>query len=374
MNQQSIHPLNLAGYGWSDFFETTDPALQYTIPVRVMAVHRDAYDVAAPEFSGRIKGNATAGSEEARPTVGDWVAIDPASKRIVVLYPRKSLFKRRNAGKTNRLQLIAANVDTVFIVTSANMDFNIARLERYLALAHEAAVLPVLIITKADLVADITPFFEQARTLQSDLCIEVLDARAKNILAILQQWLGNGKTVALMGSSGVGKSTIINSLLGHQAQETGALPALAGHQAFKDNATRQKVGAIREGDSRGRHTTSGRSLHRIQTGAWLIDTPGMREIQVVDSEEGVEMVFDDIAALGINCRFSNCSHKTEPGCAIQSAIASGILDKNRLERFQKLQIEERQNTKSMYEANERSRAFGKFSKNAQKQKAKRGED
>jgi ribosome biogenesis GTPase len=347
--------LSLADYGWSHFFELahTDPAFAATIPVRVMAVHRDAYDVAGPNFTGRIKGSLVEGNEQDRPTVGDWVAITPQSLRINALYPRKSLFKRRNAGKVSRLQLIAANVDTVFIVTSANNDFNIARLERYLALAHEAEVFPVLVITKADLVNDIAPYLEQALALRHDLVIEAVNARSGKGLEKLMPWLTKGQTVALMGSSGVGKSTIINSLLEHEAQQTQG---------------------IREGDSRGRHTTSGRSLHRMKTGAWLIDTPGMREIQIVDTADGIDTVFDDITELATGCRFSNCNHNGEPGCAVEAAIKSGTLDAERLARFQKLQTEERHNTQSMYEAHQRSRAFGKLVKTAMKEKTRRQED
>ena len=350
-----IPQLTLAALGWSNAFANAqdDPAYNATIPVRVMAVHRSALDVVGPEFSGRITLTGGSDREEDRATVGDWIAIDPDTHRIAALYPRKSLFKRRNAGKTNRVQLIAANVDTVFIVTSANMDFNVARLERYLALANEAGVLPVVIITKADLIDDLSPFIAAARAIREDLLIEAIDSRNPQDMVRLAPWLVEGQTVALMGSSGVGKSTIINSLLQSAVQETQG---------------------IREGDSRGRHTTSGRSLHRMQTGGWLIDTPGMREIQVVDVAQGIETVFDDIAALATDCRFSNCRHTTEPGCAVREAIEAGTLEQDRLDRFQKLQLEERHNTEQMHEAHARSREFGKLVKRAMNDKAKRSQD
>ena len=355
MNENDTRRMTLADFGWTQFFKSAEagPDFAGTIPVRVMAVHRDALEVAGPDFSGRIRQNLPQTDEEGRPTIGDWIAIDPQTKRIGALYPRKSLFKRRNAGKSNRLQLIAANVDTVFIVTSANQDFNVARLERYLALAHEAGVLPVVIITKADLSGDLAPYLDAVRAIRHDLLVEAVDSRNPQDMIRLAPWLENGQTVALMGSSGVGKSTIINSLLQSAVQETGA---------------------IREDDSRGRHTTSGRSLHRMQTGGWLIDTPGMREIQVVDVAGGIETVFDDVAALSVQCRFSNCSHTSEPGCAVQGAIAAGTLAPDRLERFQKLQREERRNTEMLYEVHARSREFGKLVKHVMAEKIKRTRD
>jgi ribosome biogenesis GTPase / thiamine phosphate phosphatase len=343
---------SLAALGWSNFYVAAhaNPQFEGTRPVRVMAVHRAALDVLGQDYSGRIPLMNFAPREEDRPTVGDWIAIDPQTHRVAALYPRKSLFKRRNPGKANRIQLIAANVDTVFIVTSANMDFNVARLERYLALAVEAGVIPVVVITKADMIDDAGPFVDAARDLRRDLVVELVDARSRRALAPLLGWAGLGQTVALMGSSGVGKSTLVNSFIGNQIQGTQG---------------------IREDDARGRHTTSARSIHRIGEGGWLIDTPGMREIQVVDAGEGIDGVFEDIASLALNCRFSNCQHTTEPGCAVQAAIDTGALPPERLERFQKLQREERHNTEQLHEAHARDRSFGKMVKRAMSDKAKR---
>ena len=249
--------------------------------------------------------------------------------------------------------MIAANVDTVFFVTSANHDFNVPRLERYLALAHEANVMPVLILTKADLVEETRPFIEQAHAMRPGLLVEAIDAREPKFMAQLAPWLGRGQTIALMGSSGVGKSTIINTMLGAAVQETQG---------------------IREDDAKGRHTTSGRSLHRMPSGAWLMDTPGMRELQIVDAGTGIDAVFDDVAALALNCRFSDCRHGNEPGCAVRAAVDAGTLDAERVKRFEKLRREERKNSEAAHIAHDRYRKFGKLAKKAQAEKVKRTRD
>ncbi len=317
--------LTLSDYGWNEHFQKAQDALNsgQTFPARVMAVHRDAVDVAGPEFIGRVQQTLIQKDGEDRPTTGDWVAVTRDTNRLVALYPRQSLFKRRSAGTAVRMQLIAANIDTVFFVTSANQDFNVPRMERYLAMAHEAKVTPVVIITKADLCANPQHYFDEARAIQNGLLVEVINAKDKDLSDKLRPWLGSGQTIAMLGSSGVGKSTIINSLMGAEVQGTQA---------------------IREADARGRHTTSGRSLHRMPSGAWLMDTPGMRELQIVDVEEGIEAVFDDIVALAENCKFSNCAHVNEPGCAVLAAVNNGTLEPDRVARFKLLQHEEAQNS------------------------------
>lgn len=330
----------LTGLGWSPVLSRAafELNIENAIPARVIAVHRDALEVAGEAFSGRIPPAHDAESDEDRPTTGDWILIDERTHRPRAVLPRKSLFKRRAAGTDARTQLIAANVDTLLIVTSANQDFNVARIERYLALAHEAEVAPVVLITKADLCDDPHGYVAKASALMPGLLAEAIDARDPALVKILRPWLGAGQTLAVLGSSGVGKSTIVNTLMGDSVQDTQG---------------------IREDDAKGRHTTTGRSLHKLATGARLMDTPGMRELQIADVAAGIEAVFEDVAALEASCRYSDCTHSNEPDCAIRAALESGDLDPDRLKRYRKLQREDRRNTEAVHEAHKRVRAFGK---------------
>jgi ribosome biogenesis GTPase len=260
---------------------------------------------------------------------------------------RKSLFKRRAAGTGLRLQLIAANVDTLFIVTSCNQDFNVARLERYLALAKEAGVTPVIVLTKADLTDTPEDFERDAARLMPALSVETVDARDPASVQRLTAWCGRGETIALVGSSGVGKSTLVNTLTGEQTIAT------AG---------------IREDDAKGRHTTTGRMLHRLPAGGWLLDTPGMRELSLTDVHSGIEHVFSDIVELARSCRFRDCGHDGEPGCAVEAAVADGTLDEDRVRRWKKLLAEEAHNSASLAERRARGKEFGKMVKRVMSEK------
>lgn len=343
---------DLADFGWNSFFDSQlEPDdLVATVPVRVTAVHRGGLSVAGPGVDRLIPPFVgTTRDEEAVPTVGDWLLLDRETFRPRRLLQRKSLFKRRAAGTGRGLQLIAANVDTLFIVSSCNQDFNAARLERYLALAREAEVTPVIVLTKADLTDLPEDFARAAAKLLPGLLVEVLDARNPDSVACLAAWCARGETVALVGSSGVGKSTLINTLSG---------------------ANRIATQSIREDDDKGRHTTSARVLHRLPAGGWLLDTPGMRELQLTDVKTGLEDVFADVVVLARMCRFADCRHEAEPGCAVLAAVDAGTLDAERLKRWRKLAVEEARNTENLAERRARDRAFGKMVKGVMRDKRK----
>jgi len=329
-----LTPPALDELGWRQFFarQIDDPV---DLPARVLGVERSGLLVATE--AGEIV--IEPGSEAA--TVGDWLVIDPAMRRVRRCLERQSLFKRRAPGTDRREQLIAANVDTVFLVSACNQDFNEARLERYLALAHEAAVMPVVVLTKSDLCEDPGPFVSAAARLSPGLLVEPVNALSATCLACLAPWLAPGQTIALLGSSGVGKSTIANTLLGDDGI-----------------ATR----AVRADDDRGRHTTTARHMYRLPSGAWLIDSPGMREIQLVDVAAGIDDVFAEIAALAANCRFADCRHEAEPDCAVQAAVTAGTVAAERLARWRKLAREDAMNRESVAERRARGRAQGRLYK------------
>lgn len=337
---------SLPQLGWSHFFQQQLSLEEWesTSPARVMAVHRNSMDVTGEPGRWQIPMPAswfTRDAEE-RPTIGDWLLLDTATKQPLKILERKSLFRRKAAGIEAKVQLIAANVDTLFIVTSCNQDFNLSRLERYLVLALEAKVEPVLILTKADLRDDVSRFIDQARSIDPTLAMETVNALDSNSITPLRSWCKTTQTVALVGSSGVGKSTLINTLCGSATQETAT---------------------IREDDAKGRHTTTSRSLHFIPSAGILIDTPGLRELQLSECTGGISSLYGDIELIAQNCRFKNCQHIGEIGCAVTAAVTNGDLSKRRLSNYLKLVAEQKRNTETIAERRRRDKSFSKLCRN-----------
>ena len=323
----------LRGLGWRNFFseQVSAEEQQQCHAVRVMAVHRGQLAVAGAGFQNSITPYIRGAlPTDDHPTVGDWVLVDNASLQPTRVLGRLNLFKRRGAGDQRKEQMIAANVDTLFIVASCNMDFNIARLERYLVLARDVGVNPVVVLTKIDLSETPEEYVAAVRGIEPGLVIEAVNGRDPASAARLAAWCGIGQTVALLGSSGVGKSTLVNTLRGSNSIATQA---------------------IRANDDTGRHTTTVRTMHRLEGGGWLLDTPGMRELHLSDAGAGVLEVFDDFVLAAQNCRFSDCAHNKEPGCSVQQAITEGTLDADRFARWRKLLAED--NPVTVYPAKRR---------------------
>lgn len=334
----------LAALGWQPFFaqQSDIEEMETTPPVRVTQVHRSGLTAIGEAGTVTIPTGPEA-------TVGDWLMYNvqlPTSSRIL---ERKSLIKRRAAGHDRSVQLIAANLDTAFIVTSCNRDFNVARLERYIALVLEAEVDPAIVLTKPDETEAPQDFLDEARNISDLVPVVMLDARGDEALTKLASWCKPGKTVAFIGSSGVGKSSLSNALA-----------------KTKDIETR----AVREDDARGRHTTTHRHLHFVPSGCAVLDTPGMRELQLTDVAAGVGELFADLAELAGRCKFRDCAHETEPGCAITAAVTAGEVDPVRLARWKKLVAEDRHNSDTLAQRKSRDKALHKTIKTIQKKNRK----
>lgn len=320
--------MNLIDLGWNQPLESQFESykIQGFIPARVTREHKSNYTVGCEhgELTAEIAGKFRFGAQTKGdlPTVGDWVVIsarpDESRATIHALLPRKSAFVRKAAGNVTVEQVIAANIDTVFIVTGLDGNFNVRRIERYLTLAWESGANPVVLLNKADLCDNIDARTAEVETAAIGVAVHALSARDDHGLEALAPYLAPGKTSAFLGSSGVGKSSIINCLAGEAKLPTGD---------------------VREDDSRGRHTTTSRELLLLPSGGIVIDTPGMREIQFWGDDEGLKQAFDDIEQLAAQCRFRDCSHFSEPGCAVREGIENGSLLRQRFESYLKLKKE-----------------------------------
>ena len=347
----SLHDLGLVPFFTQ---QLTDIDLMQQRLGRVSAVQRSRITVLceAAEHVVELSSTLLHATGVERPTVGDWVVLDASLSKIEQVLERKSLFKRLGSGSHHELQAIAANIDILFIVTSCNEEFKESRLERYLALCAEAGAMPVIVLTKADLSDDVDSYVRRARSTQAGIPVEVANTLDSSTLNGVRSWIGNTSTVALVGSSGVGKSTLLNSLAGESLTATGG---------------------IREQDKKGRHTTTHRELHILPTGGLLIDVPGMRELKVADIEDSLGTVFDDIETLARQCQFSDCQHNTEPGCAVLQAVEENRLDSRRLLSYQKLLRENAVANASLAQKRAQDRDFAKVVKQGKKIKQMKGE-
>lgn len=335
--------------GWKPFFQNqiTLDELENSFPARISKIYRTKVLIWSQQ--GEQEVDIGLFSDLRNIAVGDWLLMPAEGERPLRVLERQSELLRKVAGNRLDRQLIAANVDTLFIVTSCNQDFNESRIERFLVLAAEAHITPVIVLTKADLVDDPEAYRDTARELYRDIDIEYVDARTTESVEPLKRWCGEGETVVLVGSSGVGKSTLINSIAD----------------------VNQRTLEIREDDDKGRHTTTSRSLHLLKDGGLFVDTPGIRELQLTESEKGIEDTFDDVVQYFGQCKFRNCQHKVEKGCAILSAIDTGELDVRRWHSYLKLQDEQKNFNKTLAEKRGDDRQLGRFYKSEKKLAKKR---
>jgi ribosome biogenesis GTPase len=343
----------LVRLGWSSFFQTSFVALgdASLVPARVAEEHRDGHvvlsgaDELRADVAGRLRHDAR--GRAALPAVGDWVAVDarPSEGRATIRHvlPRRGALVRKAAGTTTEAQVVAANLDVVFVVASASQDFNAARLARYLAAVWESGAQPVVLVAKADVCEDVDAFVGEAAAVALGADVHAVSAVDGRGLDAMASHLAPGRTAAFVGSSGVGKSTLINRLLGEE---------------------RLATSPVRESDDTGRHTTTGRQLIALPSGALVVDTPGMREFGLLDADDGLAAAFADVEEFARSCRFRDCRHASEPGCAVLAAVEGGALPAERLDQWTALGRElafqrRKEDVRAMLDEKRRWKAAGK---------------
>ena len=353
---------NLKHLGFDDWFQArieADKLAQHEI-ARVVSVHKDSYmitkgqgDVFA-ELTGKLAYTADYATD--LPTTGDWVYVDffddDTHAIIHDILPRKTIIQRKTSGKTFDIQLIATNIDSAFIVQSLDYNFNLRRLERYLVMVNEANINPVILLSKCDLISqdEIDQIVKSVKEITPHSTVLPFSNENGENIETINNLLLSGHTYCLLGSSGVGKTTLLNSILGDARFETKS---------------------VSKKESKGRHTTTSRELIQLENGAMLIDTPGMRELGNIAVDAGIDETFSDIVDLTMNCKFNNCTHVNEKGCAILSAINNGELSEKRYQNYLKMKNEAAFNDMSYFEKRQKDKNFGKMIKSVMKGKNKK---
>jgi ribosome biogenesis GTPase len=317
--------MTLDDYGWSSFFARHfEEHAGQSQPARVIAEHRGEYRLITADGECSATPSGRLRHAEQLPVVGDWVVcpLSPGASKTSIghVLPRRTKISRKVAGARTAEQVVAANVDTIFLVMGLDGDFNVRRIERFLAMIWDSGASPVVFLNKADLISDVEAKVSEVKTVCLDVPVHAMSCLDPDGVRCVSSYLEPKKTIAILGSSGVGKSTLINRLVGEEVLPTAA---------------------VRERDDRGRHTTSSRQLIRLPDGALLIDNPGIREIQLWGDGPGLSQTFEELEKLAQHCRFADCGHDQEPGCAVQRAVEEGTLSSDRVEAYTKLRREAR---------------------------------
>ena len=344
--------MDIKDYGFTEDMKSENMA---AVPARVTAVHKERYQVVCEygELYARLKTKEYYGGYEEFPTTGDFVLINyiaNGDSQIIATLPRKTFFLRRNPTPGRGEQVVAANFDYVFIMQSLNMDFNEKRLERYLTLAWQSGATPVIVLTKADLVEEYAHYISAVERVAFGVNVHIVSAKTGDGIEELMGYLKPSKTIVFLGSSGVGKSSLVNRLAGEEIMA---------------------VSGIREDDSKGRHTTTHRQLIMLKCGAMIIDTPGMRELGMWDVSSGLEEAFTDVEKYLGKCKFNDCKHITEPGCAIRAAIESGELSRERWNSYCNLKNEAKYSDDKMAYMRDKQKWHKEVSKLSKRIKADR---